>query len=81
MAIIEYLQYGKLLKDRKDVKKLLRKVSKFVINNGILYRRSISMLLLSCLGLAKAKYTIRKIHEGVYGNHSGAKYLSLKACK
>uniref|UniRef100_A0A2N9ERP1 Integrase catalytic domain-containing protein n=1 Tax=Fagus sylvatica TaxID=28930 RepID=A0A2N9ERP1_FAGSY len=45
---------------------------------GILYKRSFSLPYLRCLAPDEVKYVMREIHEGICGNHSGARALQKK---
>ena len=41
----------------------------------VLYKRRFSRPYLRCLGHEEANYVMREIHEGICGNHSGARSL------
>ena len=41
----------------------------------ILYKRGFSRPYLRCLVLEEAEHIMREVHEGIYGNHSGARSL------
>uniref|UniRef100_A0A2N9GAW6 Uncharacterized protein n=1 Tax=Fagus sylvatica TaxID=28930 RepID=A0A2N9GAW6_FAGSY len=45
---------------------------------GILYKKGFSLPYLRCLASDEAKYIMREIHEGICGNHSGARALQKK---
>ena len=65
-----------MLPDEKDaVRKLKVQASQFVLIKDVLYKRDFSRPFLRCLGLEEAKYVMRKVHEGICGNHLGARSL------
>ena len=47
--IMEYLTTGRLLEERKDTRKILYQAPRYVIVDGILYRRGHSLPLLRCV--------------------------------
>ena len=75
MPIISYLKSGILLEDHDASHRLRVQSSHFVLIEDVLYKRGFSRPYLKCLALAKANYVIREVHEGVYGNHLGARLL------
>jgi len=46
--------------------------------NQDLYRRGYSMPLLKCLTKDQAEYSVKEIHEGLCGSHSGAWTMAAK---
>ena len=79
--IISYLQGGILPDDRHEARRLKVRASRFIMLQGILYKRGFSLPYLRCLAPDEAEYVIREIHEGICGNHSGGRYLSKKIVK
>ena len=79
--IISYLQEGILPDNRHEARRLKVRASRFLMLQGILYKRSFSLPYLRCLAPDEAEYVIREIHEGICGNHSGGRYLSKKIVK
>ena len=49
--------------------------SRFVLIKDVLYKRGFSQPYLRCLGQEEADYVMREVHEGICGNHSGARSL------
>ena len=47
----------------------------FILIRDVLYKRDCSRLYLRCLVLDEANYVMREVHEGVCGNHLGARSL------
>ena len=70
--LISYLRTG-VLPDRKDAaRKLKVQASRFVLMKDILHKKGFSRPFLRCLSHEEVDYVMRKVHEGIYGNHSGA---------
>ena len=72
-SIVTYLKDGRLPEERNDAKKLRIKSAKYVIIDEVLYKRGFSQPYLRCLVPNEADYVLREVHEGAYGNHSGAR--------
>ena len=64
-----------------EARKIQIRVAHFVIIDDVLYRRGYSFLYLRCANLEEADYVLHEIHEGIYGNHAGARSLAGKAFK
>ena len=75
MPIVSYLRNGMLPEDCNVSRKLEVKASRFVLIRDILYKRGFFRPYLRCLAPAKVDYVMRKVHEGVCGNHLGANSL------
>ena len=70
--LIAYLRSG-ILPDGKDAaRKLKVQALRFVLIKDVLYKRGFSRPYLRCLSHDETDYVIREVHEGIYGNHSGA---------
>ena len=70
--LISYLRTG-VLPDRKDAaRKLKVQASRFVLTKDILHKKGFSRPFLRCLSHEEVDYVMREVHEGIYGNHSGA---------
>uniref|UniRef100_A0A2N9I4E8 RNA-directed DNA polymerase n=1 Tax=Fagus sylvatica TaxID=28930 RepID=A0A2N9I4E8_FAGSY len=76
--IISYLQGGTLPDDRHEARRLKVRASHFLMLQGTLYKRGFSLPYLKCLAPDEANYVMREIHEGVCGDHSGARALQRK---
>jgi ribonuclease HI len=76
--ITSYLREGTLPADRTEAHKLKIRASHFRLLGGILYKMSFSRPHLRCLSPEEANYVIREVHEGICGNHSGARSLAHK---
>ena len=76
--IVAYLKNGTLLEDRDESRRLKVTVARFVLIADVLYKRGFSRPCLRCLTPDKVDYVMREVHEGVCGNHSGARSLDHK---
>ena len=73
--LIAYLRSG-ILPDGKDAaRKLKVQASRFVLLRDVLYKRGFSQPYLRCLSHDEVDYVMREVHEGICGNHSGARSL------
>uniref|UniRef100_A0A2N9II83 Uncharacterized protein n=1 Tax=Fagus sylvatica TaxID=28930 RepID=A0A2N9II83_FAGSY len=73
--IINYLEDETLPADPVEARKLKVRCTRFALIQGILYKRGFSLPYLRCLDKAEADYVMREVHEGICGNHSGARSL------
>uniref|UniRef100_A0A2N9F122 Integrase catalytic domain-containing protein n=1 Tax=Fagus sylvatica TaxID=28930 RepID=A0A2N9F122_FAGSY len=73
--IINYLEDETLPSDPVEARKLKVRCMRFVLIQGILYKRGFSLPYLRCLDKVEADYVMREVHEGICGNHSGARSL------
>ena len=65
-----------VLPDEKEAaRKLKVRPVRFVLIKDVLYKRGFSHPYLRCLGNEEADYVMRKVHEGICGNHSGSRSL------
>jgi hypothetical protein len=76
--IIHNLKEGKLPADKTEAHKLRIRASHFQLLGGTFYKMGFSRPHLRCLSPEEANYVIREVHEGVCGNHSGARALAHK---
>ncbi|XP_022886895.1 uncharacterized protein LOC111402791 [Olea europaea var. sylvestris] len=67
--------------NKDEAYKLRRRLAHFLFIDDVLYKRSFSSPLLRCVGGDEATYILRKIHEGVCGNHSGGLALAQKVLR
>ena len=75
MSIAKYLEDGTLPTDIVEARKLKVKATRFILVHGILYRTGFSLPYLCCLDKLEAEYVMKEVHEGICGNHSGARSL------
>ena len=64
--------------DLLEAKRLRWTVFQYILMNGHLYKRSIFLFLLKCLGPTDADYALKEVHEGIYENHLRSKALAYK---
>ncbi|XP_073153586.1 uncharacterized protein [Henckelia pumila] len=76
--LLSYMEKGELPKDPKKAYRLKQRSLRFVMVEGVIYKRSFSGLLLKCLGPEESNYVLREIHEGCCGNHLGSYVLARK---
>ena len=79
--MIAYLRSGILLDGKEAARKLKVQASRFVIIKDVLSKRGFSQLYLRYLNHEEANYVMREIHEGICGNHSGARSLVHKVIR
>ena len=78
IPIVSYLKNGVLPDGKEATRKLKVQAARFVLLIDVLYKRGFSRPYLRCLGTEEADYVMREIHEGICGNHSGARSLVYK---
>ena len=66
---------GVLLEEKGIARKLKVQASRFVLIKDVLYKRGFSRSYLRCLCQEEVDYVMKEVHEGIYGNHSGARSL------
>ena len=79
--IWDYLIERLLPNDPKEASKLRSRSSRFTIHRGTLYKRSFFIPILKCIAREDANYVLREEHEGVCGNHIGARALAGKVLR
>ena len=73
--LIAYLRSGILPGGKDAARKLKVQALRFVLIRDVLYKRGFTRPYLRCLSHDEADYVMREVHEGIYGNHSGAQSL------
>ena len=73
--IWDYLLEVLLPRDPKEASKLRSRSARFTIHRGSLYKRGFSIPILKCIAGEDANYVLREVHEGLCGNHIGARSL------
>ena len=79
--IWDYLIEGLLPNDPKEDSKLRTRSTKFTIYQESLYKRGFFTPILECIAGKDADYVLREVHEGICGNHIGARALVGKALR
>ena len=73
--LIAYLRSGILLNEKDAARKMKVQASRFVLIRDVLYKRGFSRSYLRCLSHDEVGYVMREVHEGICGNHLGARLL------
>ncbi|XP_062093986.1 uncharacterized protein LOC133800018 [Humulus lupulus] len=79
--IINYLKDGALPTDRKEAPRLVYKVARYTLVDGILYKRGFSMPLLRCVDDEEVVKVLYEIHEGECDNHVSGPSMDRKAMR
>ncbi|GJX49750.1 reverse transcriptase domain-containing protein [Tanacetum coccineum] len=79
--IHEYLTEEILPKEKRKARAIHRKAGRYVVTNGILYKKSFLRPWLRCVGLLQANYVLREIHEGSCSMHAGPRSVVAKALR
>ena len=77
-SIWDYLIEGLVPNDPKETSKLRSRSARFTIHRGALYKRGFFTPILKCIAKEDVDYVLREVHEGVCGNHIGARALARK---
>ena len=73
--IWEYIIDESLPDDPKEAAKIRTRSSKFTNHKGSLYKRGFFTPILKCIAGKDTEYVLREVHEGICGNHIGARAL------
>ena len=79
MMIHAFIKDGTLPADHKQTRKILSKVGRYDLRDGVLYKKSFLGPLLRCLSRKEGHRILNDIHYGDAGNHSGMRSLADKA--
>ena len=77
--IIDYLRNSKVSEDKSQERKLRIKAIRYIVLEGVLYKKSFSRPLLRCVTREESKEILQSIHSGVCSNHFGRRSLAHKA--
>ena len=61
--IVGYLKEGKLPQGRDEARKQRIKSARYVLMDGVLYKKGFSQPYLRCLAPDEANYVLREVHE------------------
>ena len=81
ILIVAYLKDGRLPEGKDEARQLRIRSTRYVLMDEVLYKRGFSQPYLRCLAPNEANYVLREVHEGVCGNHSGARALVHKVVR
>ncbi|CAL2230994.1 unnamed protein product [Prunus armeniaca] len=76
--ITQFLQNRTLPDDPAEARRVRYRSARYLIINGALHKRGFSLPYLRCLTPEEGTYVLREIHDGICGNHSGARSLAYK---
>ncbi|GKA18717.1 reverse transcriptase domain-containing protein [Tanacetum coccineum] len=79
--IYEYLMEEILPEEKRKARAIRRKVGRYVVTNGTLYKKSFLGPWLRCVGPLQANYILREIHEGSCNMHVGPRSVVAKALR
>ncbi|XP_027158506.1 uncharacterized protein LOC113760135 [Coffea eugenioides] len=78
-SFILFLGQGVLPEDRAEARKIQRKVARYALRDGELYKRSYLGPWLKCVTPEAGRQILHEIHEGLCGAHVGHRMLARKA--
>ena len=78
---MSYQKDRRLPEGKNEARKLRIRAARYVLMDEVLYKRGFSQPYLRCLAPDEANYVLKEVHEGAYGNHSGAKSLIHKVVR
>ena len=73
--IWDYINDGTLPDDPKEAAKIRVRSSRFTNHKGSLYKPGFFTPFLKCIAGEDTEYVLREVHEGICGNHIGARTL------
>ena len=79
--IWDYITDGRLPDNLKEAAKVRTRSARFTNHKGTLYKRGFFTPILKCIVGKDTDYVLRKVHEGVCGNHIGAWALAGKVLR
>ncbi|GKB51566.1 hypothetical protein Tco_0902319 [Tanacetum coccineum] len=71
--IIKCLEEGIWLTDENEARTLRMKIGQYVVEDGVLFKKSYRSPMLRCVGPLQVNYIIREVHEGACGMHASAR--------
>ena len=74
--IWDYIIDGRLPDDPKEAAKIRTRSTRFTNHKGSLYKRGFFTPILKCIPGKDTEYVLREVHEGICGNHIGARGIS-----
>ncbi|XP_016192436.1 uncharacterized protein LOC107633307 [Arachis ipaensis] len=79
--LIEYIIFDILPKEEKEAKKIQREAQNYTLVKNILYKIRISTPLLKCVPTSWTTEVLEEVHNGICGNHLGARSLARKVIR
>ena len=79
--IWDYIIDGRLPDDPKEATKIRTRSTRFTNHKGSMYKRGFFTPILKCIAGKDTEYVLREVHEGICGNHIGARALAGKVLR
>ena len=79
--IWDYINDGTLPDDPKEAAKIRVRSSRFTNHKGSLYKQGFFTPFLKCITGEDTEFVLREVHEGICGNHIGARTLAGKVLR
>ena len=79
--IWDYIIDGSLPDDSNKAAKIRARSARFTNHKGSLYKRGFFTPFLKCIAGEDTEYVLREVHEGICGNHIGARALAGKVLR
>ena len=79
--IWDYIIDGSLPEDPKEEAKIRARSARFTNHKGSLYKRGFFTPFLKCIAGKDTECVLREVHEGICGNHIGARTLAGKVLR
>ncbi|KAL0445883.1 UNVERIFIED_CONTAM: hypothetical protein Slati_1716200 [Sesamum latifolium] len=79
--IICWINEGHLPRDRWEATKIKPRAIRFLMQGGMLYKKSFTHPLLRCLSQEEGLHVLKEIHDGYCGSHIGSWALANKALR
>ena len=76
--IWDYIIDGSLPDDPKEAAKIRTRSARFTNHKESLYKRGFFIPMHKCIAGKNIEYVLREVHEGICGNHIGARALARK---
>ncbi|GJT64981.1 reverse transcriptase domain-containing protein [Tanacetum coccineum] len=80
-TIIKYLEEGIVPSDKNKARFLRAKISQYVMESGVLFKKGYLVPMMRCVGPLQANYVIWEIHIGSCGMHIGPRVVVRKAMR
>ena len=79
-SIVRFLREDILLEERMEADKIRRKATSYQLSeNHKLYKRSFLGSYLLCVHPKLTESLLEELHEGIYGSHTGGRFLAHRA--
>jgi hypothetical protein len=76
---LTYMVNKTLPEDVVEAQRIVRRSKAFVVLQGKLYKKSITMVLQRCVTPQEGQIILKDIHAGVYGHHASSRGIAAKA--